>query len=620
MKKAAKIIPFLMMPFFLISCQSAGRDESSTLESFSFETRRKLSLNSEDAKTSYEVGDSFTLQGLKVILMRYEASGWKEEKEVTGYSSSFTEGSLLDQEGTFEVSISYEDYAPLSYVIHVYQTKGYKTNDDFSFASMTYSDSEGEHELNASTMAKNQNTAYLNPKSKTTKVLVVPYYFLDSKEVASEENREMIQSTFFGTQEEAEAHNMPYSVQSYYQRSSDGQVNFDGYVLPWIESKYGSSENITQGALSASEDLYSRYVSEYSKDNHGILGADAPEWSEFDGDKDGVIDLVWFVYSRPMEHVGTDQWWAYTVHEATSYSPSLSKPVIKTACWASFSFMNDAYDPHTFVHETGHAYGLTDYYCYNKSWSPMGGIAMMDNNIGDHDAYSKFALGWKAPLVVNENAVITLKPFSNGGNAVLLPSPNYNGTAFDEYFLLEFVGPYGLSKDDYLNGYSGLSGFKKPGLRILHVDSRLYSSTRFSPLEKDIETGKNYCYDNSQFGRNSANLPSKCTTDYFEGANNPSGNDRSYSLVSAIPAFYDPSRNTMNANVKLDDASLFRVGSSWSLDSSYHEFMPSYSSLWNKARSHEGDGVKIDETMKVPYTVRVLSLEKDEMKIIVSVK
>ncbi len=622
MKKKLMILPFLLTPLVLVSCGNENTSSSSDDTPFSFEERRKISLDSSEAKTNYEVGESFSLNGLKVYLLRYDNVGeWIKEQEITNYTSSIEEGTKLNQEGVIEVEISYSTYSSLSYVIHVVSTAGYKSNEDFSYASTTYVDSEGTHELNAATLGKNQsNTAYLDPKSKNTKVLVVPYYFTDSKEVATEENRKMIQDTFFGSQETAEGHNMPYSVKSYYEASSENQLTFDGYVLPWYESRYGNSDNCPQGAMSASEDLYARYESEYAKENHGRLGADAPSWQEFDGDNDGYIDLVWFVYSRPMEHVGTDQWWAYTVHTATSNSASTAHPVIKTACWASFSFMNDAYDPHTFIHETGHAYGLNDYYCYNKSWSPMGGLAMMDNNIGDHDAYSKFALGWKAPLVVDENAVITLKPFANGGDSILLPSPNYNGTAFDEYFLLEFDGPYGLSKADYLNGYSGLSGFKKGGLRILHVDSRIYDSSRFYPLEDNVWMGRNYCYDNSQFGRNSSNLASKCTTDYFEGANNPSKLDRSYSLVSTIPAFYDSSRNTLNSNMKLDDAALFRAGASWSLENSYHEFMPSYSNLWNKARSHNSEGVSINSSYKVPYNVRVLSVSDEEMKIVITVK
>ena len=618
MKKNA-LITLLPLSLLLLSCGEKGPSTSSY--SYQIPERKKISLDSSKAKKVFEKGDAFSSSGLKVYLLSFslEKGVWEEETEISGFLTSIKEGDILDQEGSYSVSISYLSYTPIEYTIRVYSTVGMKGNESFSYAKTTYEESGQTKPLNAATLGLNQeNVAYLDPTSKKTKVLVVPYYFSDSKDVATEENLEMIRSTFFGSQEEAEAHSMPYSVASYYQASSQGQVDFDGYVLPWIPSKYGSSENISQGALSASEDLYSRYESEYAKQNHGILGAEAPAWSEFDGDKDGIVDLVWFVYSRPMEHVGTNQWWAYTVHEATPYAPSLSRPVIKTACWASFSFLNLSYDPHTFVHETGHAYGLSDYYCYNKSWSPMGGLAMMDNNIGDHDAYSKFALGWKAPLVVDEDALITLKPFCDGGDAVLLPSPNYNGTAFDEYLLLEFVGPYGLSKQDYLNGYGGLSGYKQPGLRILHVDSRVYSSSCLYPLESEPQKGRAYCYDNSKFGRSSSNTPSKCTTDYFEKENNPSGNDRSYSLVSTIPSFYDPDRNTLTTNMKLDDAALFREGSSFSLKEGYCEFMPSYSALWNKARKHVDGEVEIDSTCLVPYSVKILSQSEKEMKIIIT--
>ena len=80
-----------------------------------------------------------------------------------------------------------------------------------------------------------------------------------------------------------------------------------------------------------------------------------------------------------------------------------------TFVWLSFDFLlnniNTEYketvdgksqfkaDAHTVVHETGHALGLLDYYSTGYDGStPAAGIDMMDHNVGDHNAYSKWTL------------------------------------------------------------------------------------------------------------------------------------------------------------------------------------------------------------------------------------
>lgn len=612
-----------MLPLVLMT--SCNGKTSSLVSSINREDKiYKLSVNVENVKTLFYKGEAFSLDGLEVDLLTFEDFSWIKEKEITNYTSSIKNGDILNEEGEVEVSISYLDYVPYTYTIDVIDLTKYKTNNDFSKATTQYIDaSNNTVTVNTTLLASNSiNTAYLDPLGKNNHVLVVPYYFTEDEAIATEENRKVIETVFFGTEEEMNKHNQPYSVKSYYEKSSFNKTTFDGCVLPWIKSNAGSSENLTNGGYQASEDIYNRYVSEYNKTNHGILGKDAKEWTYFDGNKDGYIDLIWIVYSKDMQHVGTDQWWAYTTHDATTLTASLNRPVPKTICWASMGFMFGNYDPHTFVHETGHAFGLVDYYCYNASWSPMGGIAMMDNNFGDHDSYSKFSLGWSVPTVVNEDAIIKLKPFTLTGESVLLPSPNFNGTFLDEYLMLEFDGPYGLSEKDYANGYSGLMGYNKPGLRIMHVDSRgMKENNHKEPLTTNYFEADNFAYDNSKFGRNSGNKPSGCQTDYFEAINNPTNLDRSYALLTTIPATYNSERNNFNDNIKLDNSALFTKGTTFSFKDGWCDFLPSATNLWNKARTPiknaKGEYLEsnIDTSITVNYSIKVLDMNNEEITI-----
>jgi hypothetical protein len=135
-------------------------------------------------------------------------------------------------------------------------------------------------------------------------------------------------------------------------------------------------------------------------------------------------------------------------------------------------------DAHTYIHEMGHVFGLDDYYSYTDGdWGAAGGVDMMDYNIVDHNAYSKYVLGWTNPYVFDNTlsqTTITLSPFESSGDFILI-NDGWNGSAFDEYLAIEFYTPTGLNQKDSQAPYpgNGLRGFTIPGVKVYHVDSRL---------------------------------------------------------------------------------------------------------------------------------------------------
>ena len=160
--------------------------------------------------------------------------------------------------------------------------------------------------------------------------------------------------------------------------------------------------------------------------------------------------------------------------------------------WASYDFMygskgsGSSYidlDAHTYIHEFGHALGLDDYYDYSGQSNPAGGFDMQDNNIGDHNSFSKFALGWEKPYVVYDSSEITLKSSALYENQfIIIPAGGYdqwNGSPFDEYILLEYYTPEGLNEFDVKNPtYSYYTqGPNTRGVRAYHIDARLYKVT-----------------------------------------------------------------------------------------------------------------------------------------------
>lgn len=541
--------------------------------------------------------------------------GPEASSEVTSATSASDDTSVVTSDTTSEVTSEYVG----------------KTNEDFTTAKTTYMDEfDKEHNLNMNTIYDNAGQPHnmnLNDPENPSHVMIVPFGFDDPATDPTEtaENRDRIETAFLGTDEEIAEVGGCYSVQSFYNQSSYGKSAFNGTVLPnWVEYP-GSADDFEAScgeAAGAYASNYVRkwYIAEYSKDsNHGSLGADAEPLSYYDSNDDGYIDLMWTVYSKPYESGGLgNNWWAYVT--MTGNQPgTVGAPNVATLGWASISFLDEGYsgyDTHTFTHETGHTFGLEDYYDYNNLWSCMGGVDYMDHNLGDHNAFSKFSLGWVNPLVVDDSAIITINSFTDSGDCFLLPSPNYNGTAFDEYFLCELDGPTGLTENDYKYGYSTTTGFKTPGLRVLHVDARVTRGDHDTYLADNPEDGNTFRIGNSKGGRSGI----RTDGDYFLRDDGTKGY---MSLLSMVESSVNEEKNTTTTNnYNASSDSLFQKNARLNFGKRYswaETYMPSGTNLWNKAQKTTGWDTKdldlktvdTDYEATIDFSLKVLSITGD---------
>ncbi len=511
------------------------------------------------------------------------------------------------------------------------------TNEDLSKGVTEYKDADGNTKmLTRSQLYANAGSPHVNSyptTGKKQKLLVAPIKFTenpdDEKDTIKADDAllEKIRITFTGTQEEIDKVGGTISVQSFYEQSSFGKGAFDVVMIPtWIDfgetAKEYEKSSGGQAGVSAAERVRKWYIAEYAKDNHGELGADAYSLDDLDSDDDGFIDLIWNVYAYPYSSGDTSFWWAYVTYTGNS-AGTLKSPTVQTLAWASTNFLSEGsngYESRTFIHETGHTLGLDDYYDYNKEWSPAGGIDYMDQNLGDHNSYSKFAYGWVNPWVLKEedleggkSAEITLRLATTSGDSLVLASPNYNNTAFDEYMMVELVGPYGLCKKDYTTQ----SGFTQYGIRVWHVDARATSSKGyeqeevFSTPDEVGQKAYDLRNDNSKLGRGHDG-------DYWTTS---SGAQRSYSQLSILEASWNDANAQTNTTYKASNSSLFRKNSTFNLKDSGGKdrasvYMPSQSALWNKAKkitnqSKKKQEISVDETMTCNYSFRVSSIEND---------
>ena len=315
-------------------------------------------------------------------------------------------------------------------------------------------------------------------------LLVVPVYFTDSGVASSDElkvqKKILLENAFFGD----ESYTTYQSVASYYNKSSYGHLKVKGEVLDWVSIPQSSSEAYLEGKNSPEN--YSDKIAKMVVD-----GLDEDIFNKYSVNHEGVLDSLYLVYDYPYQNDKKNNedslFWAYTYHCKTS-------PKVSNYSWSSFNFVGEKaltehiVDATTYIHETGHLFGLLDY--YNKgsmsNYQPMGFMDMMDYNLGDHSPLSKYLLNWTSPYVLNmgehENGTITLKPFSQTGDFILVPKGDYNGTAYDRYLLISFFATTGLNdlsefpSYEYLDEKGNKQIFTYPnkyGVLVYEVNAKL---------------------------------------------------------------------------------------------------------------------------------------------------
>jgi M6 family metalloprotease-like protein len=467
------------------------------------------------------------------------------------------------------------------------------------------------------------------PSSGNPNLLVIPVELTDYPSVCTEATRTNIYKSFFGSSSDTAWE----SVASYYAKSSYGNLIINGTVSEWYDSGLSTSQLLTMA--SAHENDNSGYDPTWD-----ILEG-AIKWYEkkystncanFDSDGDGLIDAVWLVYSAPY-YTGknykssdyADYMWAYTYADGNAEpSSSGSNRVAYNYSWAAYDFMYSGYgttklDSHTYVHETGHLLGLEDYYTYTSSVldgtvnrAPMAEVDMMDYNIIDHDAFSKFALGWVHPYVVSGSTTITLHPSASTGECVLLPTEGgWNGTPFDEYLLLEYYTPTILNEKDATEAYAGnsvaLQGFTENGVRIYHVDARMaeFTGTYSTRTQRYSYT---YTYTDklvslSSDGGKGTILAHSNTN----GMNVLDANDRLIQELDCTEGRnFDVDTDTVNG-VDIDcianDGTLYQDGDSFSYDQYAHSFPEFYYN--NKSLMNDGS--------KMAYSVAFSSMSDESI-------
>lgn len=308
------------------------------------------------------------------------------------------------------------------------------------------------------------------PTRGQVKVLAILIAFQDYAPITS---ADFITQKLFGTEDVYDP-NYPYeTMRAYYSRASYSQLDLQGNVLGWYTTAYNRSqvEETTQGR----QTLIKEVLNYYDSQGH--------DFSQYDNDNDGYIDYFLVFWTGPHGEWASF-WWGYqTTFGDSSYVLDGKRLRRYSWQWELYNYPYGQFSPLVAIHETGHALGLPDYYDYDASVGPKGGVGgfdMMDANSYDHNAFSKFVLDWLTPAVFSSGSqAYTLRASGDYPEALIFFPGAVSGDIFNEYFLVQ--NRYATRNDSRLVSING----GDVGLAVWHVDARLNSY------------GTNFLYDNS---------------------------------------------------------------------------------------------------------------------------
>ena len=434
------------------------------LEVYNYTNKTKYTITNKDTQETYEAGDALPT-GNYTCDVRYSQNGYLRS------SVNFTV-----TEATPEVAS---------------EGKGYTTFNVSDLAKYEIQNFDGIETLGGGGM----------PATGDVKILVIPIQFENVKFGDDALVKSVLNEAFFGESEDT-----PWeSLHSYYKKSSYGKLNIGGIVVDPM------TYPVDDRTLDASNTSFSTTVCTWAVNQ---LKAKGMDMTDYDADGDGYIDGVEIVYCTSQQTPGStgdvntgsnDLWWNFTTN--TSSGPNKASPTAHRLFWSRWDFVTNSYyatstegisydgkkvDAHTIIHETGHMMGAPDYYSYDRNEGPAGQVDMMDNNVGDHNAYTKMIYNWVAPRVIDgssKNFTITLNSFVDTGDFLLVKptSDPWNETPYDEYLILQYYTPTGVNEMDS-TGYpewnqpsTGGSGnvyghggtYEHPGLQVFHVDTRV---------------------------------------------------------------------------------------------------------------------------------------------------
>lgn len=201
------------------------------------------------------------------------------------------------------------------------------------------------------------------------------------------------------------------------------------------------------------------------------------DWSAFDNDGNGTVDMAFFIYAGAGENGNGDENTIWPKEQVLGGSINGVKYGCYACCNETFNGKTDGIG--VFVHELSHALGLPDFYDTKYVAYGMDYWDIMDSGCYcnsaytpcNYTAYERDFMGWSELVTLNPNEpqVLTLNPLSNNGVGYKIVNPENE----NEFYVLENRQP--LTWDLFVG--NGTARTKMHGLMVTHVDYQRSSWT-----------------------------------------------------------------------------------------------------------------------------------------------
>ena len=255
------------------------------------------------------------------------------------------------------------------------------------------------------------------------------------------------------------------SIKAFYQRSSKHSLDISGQVYRYTtEHDKEYYENDTHKHLFVNE----------------VLDAmdDIIDYSQFDGDKDNVIDTV--LISVPAS-AGDDEWWPCASNYYYDFDHLLDGTYLSYVIIGNDEIKSASdYEDFTtsYIHELGHCMGLPDYYLYDNRDSEglhgSAGFDTMDELFSDFSCASKLMLGWYTGEQIqvydgsDEQTFTLTNGQSDTGNCLIIPCGELDDNYRSEFLIVEYTtlgGNNSKLREHYWWRNTG------SGVRVFHVEA-----------------------------------------------------------------------------------------------------------------------------------------------------
>ena len=291
-----------------------------------------------------------------------------------------------------------------------------------------------------------------------------PFSISDTLELVNEYYNKYCNGTMDG--KIYRGHGSTGSIRDYFVAQSDSAflpefVIIGPVVLDSLAAYYGKNDG-------SRDPNYFRYAKEAISKAYVLYD----NWSLFDNDKNGNVDMVFFIYAGMGESNGggEDCIWPKETTSSTTYdghvfATSAAACELRPIKENGVIVGTKADGIGVFVHELCHALGLPDFYDTNYKafgmdlWSVMDYGQYANNGYapGNLTAYERDFMGWRALEVLEEPCVLTIPCFADGGTGYKIVNDKYP----NEYYVIENRQP---------KQWDLAVGKRCSGLQVTHVD------------------------------------------------------------------------------------------------------------------------------------------------------